>query len=105
MGELALLTGEQRSASVDADQDAVLLALNRTAFERIRQTSPQVSTCLSQIIVERIQKVELKNLLYVSGLFKDMQQAALQDLEAELELILCASGECLMREGDTLIRA
>ncbi|MGH8659547.1 MAG: cyclic nucleotide-binding and patatin-like phospholipase domain-containing protein [Gammaproteobacteria bacterium] len=100
VGEIALLTGERRSASVYARQDTVLFALPKPAFEHIRQTSPQVTARFSQIIGERIQKAELRNLLYVSELLKNMGEAALRDLEAELELILCRSGECLMREGD-----
>ncbi|MGH6636236.1 MAG: cyclic nucleotide-binding and patatin-like phospholipase domain-containing protein, partial [Gammaproteobacteria bacterium] len=100
VGEIALLTGERRSASVYACQDTVLLALPKTAFEHIRQTSPQVSARFSQIIVERIQKAELRNLLYVSELLKNMGEATLRDLEGELELTLFGSGECLMREGE-----
>ena len=100
VGEIALLTGERRSTSVYARQDAVLFALPKTAFEHIRQHSPQVSARFSQIIVERIQKAELRNLLYVSELFKNMGEATFRDLEGELELILCGSGECLMREGE-----
>ncbi|MCI0419972.1 MAG: cyclic nucleotide-binding domain-containing protein, partial [Acidobacteria bacterium] len=100
VGEIALLTGERRSASVYARQDAVLFALPKAAFEHIRQNSPQVSARFSQIIVERIQKAELRNLLYVSELFKNMGEGTLRDLEAELELVLFGGGECLMREGE-----
>jgi len=100
VGEIALLTGERRSASVYAREDTVLLALPKTAFEHIRQTSPQVSARFSQIIVERIQKAELRNLLYVSELLKNMGEATLRDLEGELELTFFGSGEYLMREGE-----
>ncbi len=100
VGEIALLTGERRSASVYCVQDAVLFALPKPAFEQFQQTSPGVGGRFAQIVVQRIQKAELRNLLYVSDLFSNMGAATLRDLEAAFELHLCASGESLMREGD-----
>ncbi|MGH8582772.1 MAG: cyclic nucleotide-binding and patatin-like phospholipase domain-containing protein [Gammaproteobacteria bacterium] len=100
VGEIAFLTGEQRSASVYAETDATVLGLSRESFERFCLSSPDLVTRLSQIVVKSIQKAELRNLLFTSDQYKDMSHAALQDLEAALELILCPSGGCLIRQGD-----
>jgi len=100
VGEIALLTGERRSASAYAERDSVLLSLARENLERLRQTCPQLVARVSQIVVERIQRAELRDLLFVSGLYQDMCHAALKDLESELQLIPYSSGECLIREGD-----
>ncbi|MGH8507606.1 MAG: cyclic nucleotide-binding domain-containing protein [Gammaproteobacteria bacterium] len=100
VGEIALVTGERRSASVRAECDSIAARLGRDAVEHARRTAPQVAARLARIIVERLQRAELQSLLFFGDQFKSMSQAVLQDLEAEMELKLCPSGACLMREGD-----
>ncbi len=100
VGEFALLTGERQDASVYAESDSVLLSLARETLEQLRETSPHLVARFSQIVVKCIQRAELRNLLFVSDLYKDMSHAALKDLESELQLIPYSSGECLIREGD-----
>ncbi len=100
VGEIALVTGERRSASVGAECDAIVARLGRDALEHARRAAPQVALRLSRILVERLQRAELQNLLFFGDAFKGMSQAVLEDLEAELDLMLCPSGAYLMREGD-----
>jgi len=100
VGEIALVTGERRSASVHADRDSIVARLAKDAVEHARRTAPQVAARLARIIVERLQRAELQNVLFFGDQFKGMSQAVLKDLEAEMELMLCPSGACLMREGD-----
>ncbi len=100
VGEIALLTGERRSASVHAEGESAVLCLDHRAFQHIRHTNPRVATRCSQIVVDRLYRGELQDLLHASGSFQDMKPAALGDLESELELILFPGGSCLMREGE-----
>ena len=100
VGEIALVTGERRSASVRADRDSIVARLAKDVVEHARRTAPQVAARLARIIVERLQRTELQNVLFFGDQFKGMSQAVLKDLEAEMELMLCPSGACLMREGD-----
>ena len=100
VGEIALVTGERRSASVRADRDSIVARLGKDAVEHARRMAPQVAARLARIIVERLQRAELRSLLFFGDQFKGMSQAVLKDLEAEMELMLCPSGGCLMREGD-----
>lgn len=44
VGEIALLTGERRSASAYAERDSILLSLAGETLERLRQTSPRLVT-------------------------------------------------------------
>ncbi len=53
-GEMALLENKPRSATVVAYEDAHLLAVNRTNFERMVRTQPQLITRLTQLLAERI---------------------------------------------------
>ncbi|MGR9106847.1 MAG: cyclic nucleotide-binding domain-containing protein [Gammaproteobacteria bacterium] len=100
VGELALVTGEPRSASVCALEDATVASLGNDAIERIRKDAPQAAARLAQIIFTRLQKSELQQLLYFSDLFKDISPSVLEELESVMELKLWPSGSCLMREGD-----
>lgn len=54
VGEMALLTGERRSARVEAIRDSVLLALSRSAFERVVEQYPRVMTQLARQLVDRL---------------------------------------------------
>ncbi|MCC6532573.1 MAG: patatin-like phospholipase family protein [Burkholderiales bacterium] len=54
VGEMALLTGERRSARVEAIRDSVLLALSRAAFERVVEQYPRVMTQLARQLVTRL---------------------------------------------------
>lgn len=54
VGEMALLTGERRSARVEAIRDSVLLTLARPAFERVVEQYPRVMTQLARQLVARL---------------------------------------------------
>lgn len=52
-GEMSLLTGEPRAATVVAVQDAVLLELERTAFARMFVSNPGLARQLSAMLAQR----------------------------------------------------
>ena len=56
VGEMALLTGAPRSATVVAMRDSVLIRLSRAAFERILERSPRVILAVTRRLVERLQR-------------------------------------------------
>ena len=100
VGEIALLTGERRNASVYAEEACEVYSLTKQSFEALRQQSPHTIAHFSKAIVAPLQRGELQNILYVSDLFGDMSKDALKALEEALELMLCASGERLIRQGE-----
>jgi len=53
-GEMALLTNDARSASAIAHDDATLMVVNRSNFEKMVQTQPQLITKLTVILANRI---------------------------------------------------
>jgi CRP/FNR family cyclic AMP-dependent transcriptional regulator len=55
-GEMSLLDGEPRSASVVAAEDCVLLMLYRSAFMNILKTYPQISIRLLNTLCKRLRK-------------------------------------------------
>lgn len=56
LGEMALLTGEPRSATVVAVRDSQLVALTRTAYEDILRHHPLASMPVARFIVERMRR-------------------------------------------------
>jgi CRP-like cAMP-binding protein len=53
VGEMALLTGEPRSAHVEALTDLELWSISRDVFEAMLQADPEVGTFLTEIVAER----------------------------------------------------
>ena len=53
LGEMALLTGEPRSAHVEAETDMSLWGLTRAHFEQISQRFPDLRVLLTEIVSER----------------------------------------------------
>lgn len=56
IGELALLTGELRSATVQAIRDTVVVRLTKPAFERLIARHPEAMVQITRLIVERYQR-------------------------------------------------
>jgi len=52
-GEMALLTGEPRSATVRAKGDAELLVVERAGFEALFKTRPSVAAAVSRVLATR----------------------------------------------------
>jgi len=54
IGEIALLTGRTRSASVQALRDSEIIQLSSAAARRLLQTSPRVLFSIARILAERL---------------------------------------------------
>ena len=58
IGEIALLTGEPRTANVVAVRDSDLVRVSRTAFEKIVAKYPAVMQTIARIVVQRLRAKE-----------------------------------------------
>ena len=58
IGEIALLTGEPRTATVVAVRDSELVRISRETFEEIVQKYPKVMHVLAEIVVRRLRAKE-----------------------------------------------
>ncbi|HEY8703921.1 MAG TPA: Crp/Fnr family transcriptional regulator [Gaiellaceae bacterium] len=56
-GELALLSGGRRGATVQAFADGETLALHRDAFEALRRARPAVDRALATMLAERLRRL------------------------------------------------
>ena len=55
-GEMALLTGEPRSASVKTQEPCGLLVISKQAFDKLAAENPEFSLALSKILSNRLSK-------------------------------------------------
>ncbi|HSH80062.1 MAG TPA: cyclic nucleotide-binding and patatin-like phospholipase domain-containing protein [Herpetosiphonaceae bacterium] len=98
VGEMALLTGQPRVATVSAVEEAELVRLSRAAFDRLTTKNPAAMKRFAEAIMPRLQRTQLAGVL--TGLFGSLTKQALHELQARLEWRHLASGEALFRPGD-----
>jgi CRP-like cAMP-binding protein len=59
IGEMAILTGEPRSAHVDAESDMELWGLTRTQFDEISNAYPELRRFLTELMADRFSSTKL----------------------------------------------
>ena len=98
VGEMALLTGQPRAATVYALSDAELIVFSRAGFERLKSEYPHHMCEFSKSISLRMQRTKLAGIL--SQVFGELDPAALHDIQAELAWRQVSAGELLFQQGD-----
>ena len=68
IGEIALLTGEARTATIVAVRDSELVRISREIFEEIVQKYPKVMHVLAEIVVRRLRAKERVSSAHAAGM-------------------------------------
>lgn len=98
VGELGILAGGVRTATVTAIDDAELLRVPAAAFERSAEGSAAVIEQLADVIRRRLRRSQLAAVL--PRLFGPVDGAMIADFESRVEWVLLRGGEVLLRQGD-----
>jgi len=98
VGEMALLTGQPRTATVFAVEDSDLARVSREDFERLALRHPEALNEFLRRIVPRMRGTQLAHLL--TEVFGALERDVLADIAAQLEWVQLRSGERLFAEGD-----
>lgn len=98
VGEIALITGQPRTASVSAVTEVELVRLSNRGFAQIAERYPYLARLLTVAIVPRMQASHLAHIF--DDLFGGIEPAALKALQAELTWQELRSGERLFKQGD-----
>lgn len=61
-GEMALITGEPRSASIETLDDVILLRLDKLGFEKLLHENPSISISLSHMLSQRLKNANIQRL-------------------------------------------
>lgn len=100
IGEMAVLTGEQRAASVVAGEHCRLLELPRKAFEETLAGHPSEVAKLLARVLETVERRQISTALHRNPTFSSLPLEVLRDLADELQDQFLAGGETLFRQGD-----
>ena len=98
-GEMALLTGQRRSATVVAIAPTDVARLARADFERLAARHPRALHQFLERIVPRLHRNQLVRIL--AELFGEIDADALPSIEPHLERVHLAGGEELFHAGDS----
>jgi CRP-like cAMP-binding protein len=95
-GEMALLTQQPRTASVQVVDEADILELSRESLAVLTAEVPSLGVALDKFARERL----LKNLLATSPLFRPFNHQQQMDLIRRFDGHEIAAGTVIIREGD-----
>lgn len=98
VGELALLSGQNRSATVYAQQDCVLLQLSKEEFEELSSAEQNELVDMQETVVTRWRRLQLSKALH--RLFGQLNTAVLHQLQAELEWFHLSNGDILFHQNE-----
>ena len=98
VGEIAVLAGGSRSATVRALEPSDLLRLARADLELALERHPEVLSSLVDTVQRRLWRSQLGT--HLRGLFGSPDPALLAELERDVEWMTLRSGDELFRHGD-----
>lgn len=98
VGEMALLTGQPRTADVVAVVDSRLVRLTKTGFDRLAARYPSVASGFAIAVTPRIHRLKLAGIL--NRLFGDIDPVTLHAVQEKIAWRRLADGEVLFRQGE-----
>lgn len=98
VGEVALLAGGERTASVIASRRSRVASLSAAALDDLMEQDSDAAEQLTAIVVNRLRRSQLAT--HLSRLFGSLQLEALRDIEDAVEWIHLRSGDLLFRQGE-----
>lgn len=98
IGEIALLTGQARTATVYAQEEAALVKLSQAGFARLTQQQPELATRLAHNSLPRLRRQQL--LAILTKYFGTLEKTTLAEVQKQLEWLELAAGDCLVRQGE-----
>lgn len=96
-GEIGLVLGGPRLATVVAKGEVIALEFHRSAMDTVLKKHPGVGQAIDRFYRERL----LQNLLRASPVFRPLSQDAKEQLAKEFEPLTYDSGEVLILQGST----
>jgi CRP-like cAMP-binding protein len=98
IGEIALMSGDPRSATVYAVNDAALIRLSRSKFEQL--TAEETDVLIdNKVETDRIQRLQIMKIMgEIAGEF---DASRLHHLQSEFEWLVLAEGDEVFQQGDS----
>ncbi len=89
-GEVGLISGRRRGATIRAGEDAILVEISRTAALKLMATVPSAKRTINRITTERL-------LLQMFG--SGLSKADIEEVVATAEIKTVKAGEAIIKEG------
>ncbi len=98
IGEMAILTGGARNASVTAVQPSGLVKFPKAAFDQFLASDPHVVNELTKTILPRLYRNQIVDVL--PKLFGELDEQMLHDLESKMTWMHVPRGQVLCSQGE-----
>ena len=98
IGEMQILSGKPRGASIRAVTDASLAKISKESFEELAQAQPKFLARMGEIIEERLRRNQLFETL--PKLFGPLDLETMRQIQARLDWVFLPRGEVLMKQGE-----
>lgn len=98
VGEISLIAGVRRTASIQATEPTSLIKVPKEAFERLSGQEPRIIEEIGRLARKRLQREQLLNVL--PAFVSTLDEQTLSEIETQLEWIDLKRGQILFRQGD-----
>ncbi len=98
IGEMQILTGGVRSATITASLPSSLVKFPKPAFDRLLAQDDRIVEELSKTIMPRLFRDQMVSVL--PKLFGELDKAMLRDLESKMTWLCLPRGQVLCKQGD-----
>ena len=98
VGEMSLLTGQPRTATITALEDSELLRLTKSDFDDLAEKYPSLLVGLADQLLPHFLHDQTR--LALKNFFGDINDALLRELLKSLDCGRCHSGETLFNQGE-----
>ena len=95
VGEMQILSGKPRVASIKADENTILGKVGRPAFDKIARQNPRFLIKIGKIIEQRLQRDQLFEAL--PKLFGQLDLETMRQIQSRLEWVFLSRGQPLAR--------
>ena len=98
VGEVAIIAGGERTASVTTTSPAVMASFTADQFRGLMAVDPEGAGELSATVVDRLRRSQLA--VHLTRLFGALEIEALDEIEKSVEWLSLGSGDVLFRQDD-----
>jgi NTE family protein/lysophospholipid hydrolase len=100
IGEMQILSGKPRAATIRAVADSTLAKITKAAFEEIAHKHPPFLARIGRIVEARLRRNQLFEAL--PKLFGPLDLATMREIQSRLEWVFLPRGEVLLKQGEAV---
>lgn len=98
VGEMALLSGQKRTATVFAINDAGVIRLSKAKFEQLAEEDQDALETIDETVAPRWQRLQLARVM--NNLFGELDTSALHTLQRQMTWQHHSNGSVIFKQGD-----